>query len=84
MDGKLKGNMTDSPKMRPFSTGALPEDFVLHRAASGKKDIISTAVTPETHDEPDYDITEFEERLLEFDIEVSAGDDFDIKDTAFE
>ncbi len=84
MDRILNGNKTDSPKLRPLSTGALPEDFVLHRAGEGKKDIISTGIKPDTFTEPDFDIADFKEKDLEFDIEVSPEDDFDIKDIAFE
>ncbi len=60
---------------RPVTTGALPGDFVLHRAKDKGSKLISTAKDKEESIE--FPIT-FEGDMLEFDIDIPADDDFDI------
>lgn len=55
-------NVKKGLKKRPVTTGALPDDFVLHRASKGDNRIISSS----------------ESDKLEFDIDVPEDDDFDI------
>jgi len=58
---------------RPVSTGALPDNFVLHRAR-GKDSLISSAPR-DSYEFP----KSFDDDELEFDIDVPDDDDFDLE-----
>ncbi|MBQ7724164.1 MAG: hypothetical protein IJT63_01020 [Lachnospiraceae bacterium] len=58
---------------RPVTTGALPGDFVLHRAKDKGSKLISTA-KEESIEFP----VNYEDDMLEFDIDIPDDDDFDI------
>lgn len=60
---------------RPVTTGALPGDFVLHRAKDKGSKLISTSEDKE--ESLEFPVC-FEGSMLEFDIDIPDDDDFDM------